>query len=143
MRVRLLMAPPQHLGAGPTGHRRVLPVTGGDFTGEKLQGRVLAGGGDWTMQRSDHCTELDARYTLETDDGALIYVQDHGLRHGPEHTLARLAKGEPVNPRDYYFRTTARLETAAPKYGWLNRLIVVGSGMRHGDEQTIDFYTLA
>lgn len=136
------MAPAQQLGPGPSGNRRVLTVTGGEFTGNKLHGRVLPGGGDWTTQRSDHCTELDARYTLETDDGALIYVQERGLRHGPEHTMARLAKGEPVNPRDYYFRTTARLETAAPKYVWLNRIIVVGSGMRHGDEETIDFYSV-
>ena len=142
MRVRMSVAPPQMLGNGPAGNRRIVAITGGEFAGSRLKGRVLPGGGDWMTQRSDHCTELDARYTLETDDGALIYVQDRGLRHGPEHTMARLAKGEPVNPKDYYFRTAAHLETASPKYAWLNRPVIVGSGMRHSDEVTIDFYSL-
>lgn len=143
MRVSLVVTAPQLVGAAPTGGRRIVTITGGEFTGRRLNGRVLEGGGDWTIQRSDHCTLLDARYTLETDDGALIYLQERGLRHGPEHTMARLAKGEPVNPKDYYFRTMAELETAAPKYTWLNRTLVVGSGMRHGDELTTDFYTVA
>lgn len=143
MRVRLMVAPPKVLGDGPTGRRRMVAISGGEFEGPRLAGKVLPGGGDWLLQRRDHCTELDARYTLETDDGALIYVQDRGLRHGPEHTMARLAKGEPVNPRDYYFRTAARLETGSTRYGWLNQMVVVGSGMRHPDGVVIDFYRVS
>jgi hypothetical protein len=142
MRVRLMVAAPQLVGSGPAGSRRIVAITGGEFNGARLNGAVLPGGGDWTTQRGDHCTQLDARYTLECEDGALIYVQDRGLRHGPEHTMARLAKGEPVNPRDYYFRTAAQLETGSAKYAWLNRAVVVGSGMRQADEVTIDFYSV-
>lgn len=142
MRVRLFVDAGQLVGTGPSGQRRIVAITGGEFNGPELRGAVLPGGGDWTLQRSDRCTLLDARYTLETGDGALIYVQDRGLRHGPEHTMARLAKGEPVNPKDYYFRTSAQFETASPRYGWLNHLIVVGSGLRHGEEVTIDFFSV-
>jgi hypothetical protein len=143
MRVFITVASAQVVGDGPVGNRRIIAITGGEFAGPKLKGNVLPGGGSWQVQRSDHCAQLDARYTLETDDGALIYVQDRGLRHGPEHTMARLAKGEQVNPRDYYFRTTVELETAAPRYAWLNRTVVVGSGMRQGNEVTINFYSVA
>lgn len=140
LRVRLMVEAPQVVGTGPAGIRRIIGISGGDFEGPRLRGRVLPGGGDWMVQRADHTTVLDARYTLETADGALIYVQDRGLRHGPEHTMARLAKGEPVNPRDYYFRCTAQLETASPDYAWLNRIVVVGSGMRLGAQVILDFY---
>ncbi len=142
MQVRLEVSSPQPLGDVPLGKRVIVAIGGGEFTGERLRGRVLAGGGDWLIQRRDYCAQLDARYALETHDGAIVYVQDRGLRHGPEHTMARLAKGEPVNPRDYYFRTTAQLETASRSYGWLNRAIVIGSGMREADRVIIDFYTV-
>jgi hypothetical protein len=142
MRVHLVVGAPQLVGAGPTGQRRIVAITGGEFSGPELRGAVLAGGGDWSLRRSDRCTLLDARYTLQTDDGALIYVQDRGLRHGPEHTMARLAKGEPVNPRDYYFRTSAQLEAASARYAWLNHLVVIGSGMRHAEEVTVDFFSV-
>lgn len=143
LRVHLTLTPPLLVGSGPAGSRRIATINGDEFTGPRLRGNVLAGGGDWTIQRSDHCAQIDARYTLETDDGALVYVQERGLRHGPEHTMARLAKGEPVNPRDYYYRTTAQLETGSPRYAWLNRSVVVGSAMRLGDTVTVDFYTIA
>ncbi len=140
MRVRIDAGAPVTIGSGPWGDRRLIPIVGGEFVGSRLRGKVLAGGGDWLVQRPDGCIQLDARYTLETDDGALIYLYDRGLRHGPPEVMARLARGEAVNPQEYYFRNNAAFETAAEAYAWLNRTVVIGSGMRGPDGVVIDFY---
>ena len=84
------MATAQELGATPLGRRRVIPITGGRFSGERLSGRVLPGGADWQVIRADGVADLDARYTLETADGALIYVRNKGYRHGPDEVIKRL-----------------------------------------------------
>jgi Protein of unknown function (DUF3237) len=130
LRAEVTLAPPQELGDSPLGRRRIIPITGGSFRGEKLAGRVLPGGADWQVIRADGVAELDARYTLETDDRALIYVRNFGYRHGPADVLQRLAAGEPVDPSLYYMRTTPRFETGAERYRWLNRLICVATGAR-------------
>jgi uncharacterized protein DUF3237 len=100
----------------------------------------LPGGGDWTLLRPDGVLELDLRITLETDDGALIYMRSFGLCHGSPEVLAALANGESVDPSKYYFRTTPRFETSAPQYAFLNRLIAISSGDRRpsGPIYTID-----
>jgi hypothetical protein len=119
------------LGVTPNGSRRIATVTGGTFKGERLQGTIQpTPGGDWLLLRSDGATVLDVRVTLETDDQQLIYMTYHGLRHGPADVMARLAKGEAVDPSTYYFRTTPVFETASPKYDWLNRVISVATGRR-------------
>ena len=91
---------------------------------------MLPGGADWQVIRADGVADLDARYTLETSDGALIYVRNHGYRHGPADVLKRLAAGEEVDPASYYMRTAPLFETGDPRYVWLNRLICVGTGAR-------------
>ncbi len=126
------MTSPQKLGGVPLGTRTIAPITSGHFEGERLRGKVL-GGGDWTLLRPDGVLELDLRITLETDDGALIYMASFGFRHGPPEVLAALARGEVVDPSTYYFRTTPRFETAAPKYAFLNRLLAVATGDRRAD----------
>ena len=140
MSLQVFVAPPQKLGAVPHGTRVIAPITSGTFEGPRLRGRVLPGGGDWTLLRPDGVLELDLRITLETDDGALIYMTSFGLRHGPPEVLAALANGESVDPSKYYFRTTPRFETSAPQYSFLNRLIAISSGDRRpsGPIYTID-----
>ncbi|HEY6463241.1 MAG TPA: DUF3237 domain-containing protein [Polyangiaceae bacterium] len=130
----------QKIGAVPHGTRVTAPITGGRFEGPRLRGRVLPGGGDWTLLRGDGVLELDLRVTLETDDGALIYFASFGLRHGPPEVIAALGRGEHVDPSTYYFRTTPRFETGHPKYAFLNRLLAVSSGDRRaeGPIYTID-----
>lgn len=130
MTLQVILAPPQKLGAVPHGARVIAPIAGGSFEGSRLRGKVLPGGGDWTLLRSDAVLELDLRVTLETDDGALIYMTSLGLRHGPPETLAALARGEPVDPSAYYFRTAPRFETSAPQYAFVNRVIAIASGDR-------------
>jgi len=124
------LAPAQELGAGPLGRRRIIAITGGRFVGERLSGRVLPGGADWQVIRSDGVAELDARYTLETADGALLYVRNRGYRHGPAEVLKRLAAGENIDPARYYMRTAPLFETGDERYAWLNRIVCVASGAR-------------
>jgi hypothetical protein len=130
LKAEVTLAPAQDLGATPLGRRRVVPITGGRFSGERLAGRVLAGGADWQLVRADGVAELDARYTLETGDGALIYVRNRGYRHGPAEILEQLAAGRTVDPARYYMRTTPLFETADARYAWLNRLVCVATGAR-------------
>jgi len=115
MTVQIAAAPPQKLGTVPHGIRSVVPVTGGDFEGPRLRGKVLPGGGDWLLLRPDGVLELDLRITLETDDHALIYMTFQGLRHGS------------------YFRTLPRFETSTESYAFLNRIICVGVGEARPD----------
>jgi hypothetical protein len=133
MTLRITAAPSQKLGAVPHGIRIIVPVTGGDFEGPRLRGKVLPGGGDWLLQRSDGVLELDLRITLETDDHALIHMTFQGLRHGPPEIIGALGRGQVVDPASYYFRTLPRFETSAEKYAFLNRIITVGVGEARPD----------
>jgi hypothetical protein len=140
MTLQVAVSPPQKLGAVPHGTRTIAPIARGTFEGPRLRGKVLPGGGDWTLLRSDGVLELDLRIALETDDGALISMTSFGLRHGPPDVLAALARGESVDPSKYYFRTAPRFETSAPQYAFLNQVIAIASGDRRptGPIYTID-----
>jgi Protein of unknown function (DUF3237) len=131
---------PMVVGGIPYGERRIIPIKGGSFEGPRLSGKVLPGGADWQVIRSDGVAELEARYTLQTDDGALIYVLNQGIRSGSKEVMARLARGEKVHPREYYFRTRPIFETGAPQYQWLHRLVTVATGERLPDEVIITVY---
>jgi uncharacterized protein DUF3237 len=133
MTVRIVAAPLQKLGSVPHGTRSMVPVAGGDFEGPRLRGKVLPGGGDWLLLRTDGVLELDLRITLETDDHAQIYMTFQGLRHGPPDAIAALGRGEVVDPSRYYFRTLPRFETSTDKYSFLNRIITVGVGETRPD----------
>jgi len=136
------VGPPAHISQVPLGERRFIPITGGSFSGDRLSGDVLPGGEDWQLVRPDGSALLHARYTLRTVDGALIYVENKGIRRGSPQVLARLARGELVDPAEYYFRTTPQFETGAPQYAWLNSVVAVCSGMRLHDAVIIDFYSV-
>jgi len=142
LRAEITLAAPQELGDTPHGRRRVIPITGGSFRGERLSGRVLAGGADWQVIRADGVAELDARYTLETVDGSLIYVRNFGYRHGPADVIRRLMAGEPVDPAFYYMRATPRFETGAERYRWLNSLICVASGARRAAAVELEVFAV-
>ena len=141
-RATVTLATPQELGTTPLGERRIIPITGGSFAGERLNGTILPGGADWQLVRPDGAALLDARYTLLTDDGALIYVSNRGLRHGPPAVLARLRRGEIVDPAEYSFRTVPTFETGAAAYAWLNDLLAICSGVRTADAVILDFYAV-
>jgi hypothetical protein len=119
------------MGPAPLGERRVVNILGGTFSGPQLSGQVLSGGADWQIARRDGVLDLDARYALREERGGLIEVRSQGFRHGPPEVLARLARGEAVDPASYFFRTVMRFETGAEDISWLNRTIAVASAERH------------
>jgi hypothetical protein len=140
--MRLDVKPLQLIGATPGGSRRIGVVPGGSFTGERLSGSVLDGASDWQILRADGATTLDVRLVLKTSDGELIGMTYRGLRHGPAEIMAKIAKGEEVDPASYYFRTSAQFETAAPSYDWINRILAVGIGHRRSDGPVYSIFEL-
>jgi Protein of unknown function (DUF3237) len=123
----------QLVGATPGAWRRVGVVPSGVFEGERLSGEVLEGGSDWQSVRSDGGTTLDVRLVLKTTDDALIAMTYRGVRQGPPEVIARLERGEVVDPASYYFRIAPVFETAAPQYAWLNNIVAIGTGHRLAD----------
>lgn len=133
------VAAPQSAGKADAGERRCVPITGGRVKG-RLNGKVLSGGADWQILRSDGMADLDARYMLALDDGAQIEVWSRGLRIGPAEVMARLARGEVVDPSAYYMRTAMRFETAAADLQWLVHRLCIGIGERRPDKVLLKVY---
>jgi hypothetical protein len=129
-----------HLGRTPYGDRRVINILGGTVEGARLSGRILPGGADWQIVRPDGVADLMARYTIEADGGARILVASDGLRHGPPEIIARLVRGDAVDPSLYYFRTAMRFETADPALDWLNRIVALARGAREARAVRLDVY---
>lgn len=129
--IRMSLHPFQELGATPMGRRRIVPVKDGTFEGERLRGTVRTDtGGDWLLQRADGSYQMDVRLTLETHDGALVFMSYRGVRHASAEVSERIARGEVVPASEYYLRTTPFFETADERYLWLNHVIAVGVGER-------------
>jgi len=136
------LAPIMELGAGRGGHRRIFPIVGGRVSGERIGGRILNLGADWQTVFHDSVAELDTRYAFETDDGAVIEIINYGFRHGPEPVMDKVARGEDVDPGEYYMRTHARLETGDKRYNWVNKMLFVGTGGRKKNSVEISLYTI-
>jgi hypothetical protein len=128
------------LGPAPFGHRRVVNLLGGTVSGTKLNGRILPGGADWQIMAADGALDIHARYTIESDQGALIQVDSKGLRNGPPEIMARLAKGEDVDASLYYFRTVMRFETGHRSSAWLNRILALAKGAREKNAVKLEVY---
>jgi hypothetical protein len=138
--LRAQVGAPLELGTVPRGRRRIVQIAGGTFAGPGLKGRILPGGADWQIVRPDGFTELDTRYTLETDRGELVYVQNVGMRHAAEEVMKKLLAGETVDPSLVYFRTTPVFETSAPALQWMTRATFVGTGERYPTEVVVRFW---
>lgn len=115
------------IGQTPAGMRRIAPVTGGDFTGERLSGTVLPGN-DWVINRPDGVMVIDVRLTLRTDDGAMIYLTYQGRFLAAPDAMARFAKGALLDPGEYSLAIVARFECGDDRYAWLNNVVAVGTG---------------
>jgi hypothetical protein len=132
------------LGDGAWGHRRIVPLTGGAFTGPELSGKLLPGASaDWQIVLPDGTALGDIRYTLQTDGGDLLYVQSRGVRHGSAEVLARLGRGEDVDASEYTFRTSTQIETAAPDLDWLSKGVFISVGGRHAAGVIYETYLVA
>ena len=130
-RLEATLGQPLDLGDTAQGHRRIVPQTGGTFTGPEISGTLLPGASaDWQIVLPDGTALGDIRYTLQTNRGDLLYVRSRGVRHGNAEVLARLGRGEEVNPSEYTFRTSTRIETAAPDLDWLNKGVFISVGAR-------------
>jgi Protein of unknown function (DUF3237) len=130
-RLEATLGQPLDLGERPQGHRRIVPLDGGTFTGPELHGKLLPGASaDWQTVLPDGTALGDIRYALQTDDGDLLYVQSRGVRHGSAEVLARLARGEDVDASEYTFRASTQIETAAPQLEWLNKGVFISVGGR-------------
>lgn len=139
---RVQVGPPLVVGAVPGGTRRIVQILSGTFEGPGIKGRVVPGGADWQIIRADGFSDLDTRYTLETDKGQIIYVQNAGMRHASPDVMQKLLAGQPVDPALVYFRTVPTFETSAPELQWLTRSIFVGTGERNPSDVVIRFWRL-
>jgi hypothetical protein len=138
---RVAVGEPQVVGPSSHGLRRVVPILGGSVQGPRFKGRVSPGGADFQFVRADGVLEIEARYTLEAEDGTLVMITNRGLRRGPKEVIDKLARGERVDPSAYYFRTVAEFEApAGSKYEWLNASIVVGMAERQAKTVVIRFF---
>ena len=135
---------PVDLGDTPQGHRRIIPLPRGHAGGPYFDAALLpAGGADGKIVGASGSSVADIRYTLETDAGALLYVQSQGVRHGDPDVLARLAAGEDVDPSEYTFRTSVTIETADPELAWVNDGVFVAVGARRPSSVSYDVYLVA
>jgi hypothetical protein len=131
--IRLDIRGPMPVIAVPGAGRRIGVVTGGSFDGERLSGTVMDGGSDWQTLKADGSVALDVRLILKTSDDAVVAMTYRGVRHGAPEVIARVDRGEVVDPSEIYFRSIVQFETAAPRYDWLNHLVAVGVGQRRAD----------
>jgi hypothetical protein len=130
------------IGEVAGGRRRVMVIGGGSVEGPQLSGEVLPGGADWQLVAADGSISIEARYTIRASDGGLILVHSRGVRAGAGAVLARVAAGEAVDPRDYYFRTWVTLETQAPAHTWACGRLFVGVAAREPHAAVIDTYEI-
>jgi hypothetical protein len=140
-RLEATLGQPLDLGDTPRGHRRIVPLTGGTFTGPELRGTLLPGASaDWQIVLPDGTALGDIRSTLQTDAGELLYVQSRSVRHGSAEVLARLGRGEDVDASEYTFRTSTQIEAAAPHLDWLNKGVFISVGGRQTDRVIYETY---
>jgi hypothetical protein len=128
--------------AGDLGHgvRRVIPILGGEVRGEGIKGTIFPVGADFQTIRPNGFTELEAKYAFEMEDGAVVYIENIGIRFGPKELMDRIARGENVDPALIYFRSVPRFETGAEKYRWLMDNLFIGVGARHPDRVELDVH---
>ena len=130
----------QTFGLNSQGRRRIIPITGGSVSGQ-VNGAVLPGGADFQLVVSETCADLDARYLLRLDDagwaGAHVFVQNRALRRGSAEDIAKLVRGEPVDPAAIYFRCAPTFEVSHPALAWMTQSLFVGTGARFPDRVQI------
>jgi hypothetical protein len=131
---------PIAVGETAQGLRRVVPITGGVIRGERLNGTILNAGADYQVIGPDGFTRLEARYVARLDDGSMLYIENFGVRFGPPEVMARMTRGESVDPAEIYFRSAPRFESEAPAHQWLTRPLFIASGARYPDRVALSVF---
>ncbi|WP_426349929.1 DUF3237 domain-containing protein [Alloiococcus sp. CFN-8] len=103
----------QEVGETPKGFLRLIPITGGSFSGENIKGKVMSGGYDWNTTIKDILTHVLAKYALQTDDGVYISVENEGYLDS--------------RASEAVIKTTPRFLVSEGKYHWLQSGVFVGS----------------
>ncbi|MBU3712577.1 MAG: DUF3237 domain-containing protein [Limnohabitans sp.] len=134
---------PQEVGKTHHGVRRVIPILGGSVQGQGWQGRVLSGGADFQLLLGPSMAELDARYVIESEGGDLIFVTNRAVRTASPEVMAKIVRGEPVDPSTVYFRCSPSFETASPALSWITERLFIGTGARHPDQVVMRFFEVA
>lgn len=114
LELRVSIGRPLSFGATGQGPRRTIPITGGEFEGPRIKGTVVPGGADYQITRPDGVTIVEAIYSIQAEDGALIHVRNVGI----------IAPAEGAAP---YVRTTPTFDAPQGPHDWLNKAIFVGS----------------
>jgi hypothetical protein len=140
--MRLEVKPPLVVGSPRDSYRRIGVIPGGLFEGDRLSGKVLDGGSDWQTIRPDRAVNLNVRLVLRTNDDALICMTYQGVRYGPPDVIARIDRGEVVDPESYYFRINPLFQTSAPQYDWMNHVVGIGIGHRLADGPIYSIFEL-
>ena len=134
---------PQEVGKTHHGVRRVIPILGGTVQAQGWRGRVLSGGADFQLLLGPSMAELDARYVIETDAGDMIFVTNRAVRTASPEVMAKIIRGEPVEPSTVYFRCSPSFETASPALAWIAERLFIGTGARHPDKVVMRFFEVA
>lgn len=139
--LRAKVGDPVEIGQVAHGRRRIVPILGGTVRGPMMNATVVPNSGaDWQIIQPDGFSELDTRYTLQTEKGQLVYVQNAGIRHAAPDVMKKLLAGQVVDPKLVYFRTVPKFETSVPDLQWLTHSIFVGVGERLPNDVIIRFY---
>jgi hypothetical protein len=140
--MRLEVKPPLVVGSPPGSYRRIGVIPGGSFEGDRLSGKVLDGGSDWQTIGPDGAVNLNVRLVLRTNDDALVCMTYQGVRYGPADVIARIDRGEVVDPESYYFRINPLFQTSASQYDWINHVVGIGMGHRLADGPIYSIFEL-
>lgn len=141
-RIDVRVGEPVEVGETSEGVRRVIPIVGGTVSGPGISGTVLNAGADFQLISSETLTELEAKYAVETDEGERIYISNLGIRSGDPADIARLVRGEAVDPALIYFMTTPRLRSGSPRWRFLDERLFVARGRRFPDLVSLDVFMI-
>jgi hypothetical protein len=133
---------PRSAGLSPMGERLHIPIIGGTVTGPKLKGRILPGGSDWPIIGSDGNSTIEAHYSIEADDGTLIYVVNKAKRVSSPEITSRLRSGAIIEPDQYYMRGAPVFDAPDGPHSWLRNRIFICSLAPAGKQIKIDVYVV-
>jgi hypothetical protein len=140
--IRAQIGEVQRAGPGAMGERQHIPIVGGTVAGPRMKGRILPGGSDWPLTRADGTSLIEAHYSVQADDGSLIYVHNRGLRVSSAGVLERLRRGEAVSASEMYFRSAPVFDAPDGPHGWLTRHLFVATLARAGDGVNIRVFVV-